>query len=216
MSNPTHIIFYGLSTCIHCKRVHAFLDDLSVHYETHFVDLATGEERADLLRKVQKLNPRLSFPTVLIGSTVIVGEDYDGLRTALDGLVESFPLHKAGERGVPGNVAKILDHMAPIQEKIGYFFNKDKNLTVDLMEQLLARKQKLGYMACPCRLASGKYEEDKDIICPCQYRAEDVLDYGVCFCGLYVGEEWKGKPLTGFSIPERREPEKVYDKKELV
>ena len=30
-------------------------------------------------------------------------------------------------------------------------------------------------------LASGKKEEDLDIICPCDYRDADVVDYGVCY-----------------------------------
>ena len=63
-------------------------------------------------------------------------------------------------------------------------------MTMALMESLLATKERLGYMACPCRLANGTFEADRDIVCPCEYRAADMDEYGACFCGLYVTKEW--------------------------
>jgi len=36
-------------------------------------------------------------------------------------------------------------------------------------------------MSCPCRLASGNRDWDRDIICPCIYREEDVRAYGRCY-----------------------------------
>jgi rubrerythrin len=43
-----------------------------------------------------------------------------------------------------------------------------------------------------------------DIICPCDYRDADVLEYNACYCALYVSiPALKGeKPIQ--SIPERR------------
>jgi ferredoxin-thioredoxin reductase catalytic subunit len=74
------------------------------------------------------------------------------------------------------------------------------------LSSILINQQRYGYGACPCRLASGKNEEDLDIICPCDYRDPDLDEYGACYCGLYVsGEILRGeKDLT--SIPERRTP----------
>jgi len=63
-------------------------------------------------------------------------------------------------------------------------------------------------MACPCRLASGNREHDKDIICPCVYRAPDVEEYGSCYCNLYVSEAWNGGEIPHSYVPERRPPEK--------
>ncbi len=91
-------------------------------------------------------------------------------------------------------------------EGSGYHLNSDEEFTKELLSSILINQQRYGYGACPCRLASGKNEEDLDIICPCDYRDPDLDEYGTCYCGLYVsGEILRGeKNLT--SIPERRPP----------
>lgn len=91
-------------------------------------------------------------------------------------------------------------------ESSGYHLNSDEEFTKELLSSILVNQQRYGYGACPCRLASGKNEEDLDIICPCDYRDPDLDEYGACYCGLYVsGEILRGeKDLT--SIPERRPP----------
>jgi ferredoxin-thioredoxin reductase catalytic subunit len=82
-------------------------------------------------------------------------------------------------------------------------------MTMALMESLLENKKRFGYMACPCRLANGDYENDKDILCPCVYREEDVKEYGACFCGLYVSKEWNEGKIEKQVVPERRPPDKI-------
>lgn len=74
---------YTLSTCSHCKATKRFLDECSVRYDFTDVDLLQGEERAAILDDVRKLNPRCSFPTVIIGDKVIVGFKEDEIREAL-------------------------------------------------------------------------------------------------------------------------------------
>ena len=68
-----NVKIYSLSTCSHCKATKSFLNECSIHYEFTDVDLLTGEERAEVLDDVRKLNPRCSFPTIIIGDRVIVG-----------------------------------------------------------------------------------------------------------------------------------------------
>ena len=63
-------------------------------------------------------------------------------------------------------------------------------------------------MACPCRLAKEDREADKDIICPCDYRDEDVKEFGSCYCGLYVSQEWNEGKIQQQFVPERRPAEK--------
>lgn len=90
----------------------------------------------------------------------------------------------------------------------GYFLNPDENFLKDLLEGLKNNEERYGYPSCPCRLASGNFDFDKDIICPCDYRDPDVEEFGTCYCGLYVRKDlFEGKaPIT--SIPERRPQEK--------
>ena len=63
----------------------------------------------------------------------------------------------------------------------GYFLNPDVEFTKSLARGLLTNAQRYGYQACPCRLASGVKTEDLDIICPCDYRDADIIEYGACF-----------------------------------
>jgi ferredoxin-thioredoxin reductase catalytic subunit len=77
-----------------------------------------------------------------------------------------------------------------------------------LIKGLVENRERYGYPSCPCRVSSGILENDKDIICPCDYRTPDVEEYGMCYCALYVHKDvHEGKsPLE--PIPERRPYEK--------
>ncbi|MFA5104959.1 MAG: ferredoxin-thioredoxin reductase catalytic domain-containing protein [Candidatus Margulisiibacteriota bacterium] len=86
----------------------------------------------------------------------------------------------------------------------GYFLNPDKEFVLELCDGLLKNKERYGYIACPCRLASGVKKEDLDIICPCDYRDSDIEEYGTCYCGLYVSKEIAEGKKKISSIPERR------------
>ncbi|WP_300161378.1 ferredoxin-thioredoxin reductase catalytic domain-containing protein [Solidesulfovibrio sp.] len=107
------------------------------------------------------------------------------------------------------NAKSLYETLRPIQEAKGNFFNPDMGMTLDLLGNLLVNKERYGYMACPCRLASGKFELDRDVVCPCQYRDADVAEFGACFCGLYVSDAVRDgeKPLP--VVPERRPLEKT-------
>jgi len=106
-------------------------------------------------------------------------------------------------------VEKLYEMLKNAQEPKGYFFNRDKERVFELLEALNTNKERYGYMACPCRLASGDREQDKDILCPCVYREPDVKEYGSCYCNLYVSEEWNEDKKPHDYIPERRPPEKM-------
>ena len=89
-------------------------------------------------------------------------------------------------------------------EKKGYFFNKDETFVAELMKGLFENLKRYGYLSCPCRLSSGDYEKDTDIICPCAYMKSDVEKYGSCFCALYVSKEIFDGLKKPASIPESR------------
>jgi glutaredoxin len=74
---------YTLSTCGHCKNAKRFLDDNDVRYDCVDVDLLQGEEREKVIDEVKQINSRLSFPTIVIGDTIIVGFKEDQISEAL-------------------------------------------------------------------------------------------------------------------------------------
>lgn len=81
MEKPVKL--YTLSTCSHCKATKKLLNECKVQYEFTDVDLLEGKERAAILDDVRRLNPRCSFPTIIIGDTVIVGYQEDKIKEAL-------------------------------------------------------------------------------------------------------------------------------------
>lgn len=89
----------------------------------------------------------------------------------------------------------------------GYYLIPDQELLQLFLEGLKVNEERYGYPTCPCRLASGKLESDRDIICPCDYRDPDVQEYGACYCRLFVSKKiYESKELP--SVPERRPLEK--------
>jgi len=107
------------------------------------------------------------------------------------------------------NAEQLYDAMKKVQEPKGYFFNKDKPWVLAILSDLLVNRERYGYMSCPCRLSSGDREKDKDIICPCAYRAADVAESGSCYCNLYVSREWNENIIEHVYVPERRPLEKM-------
>src|SRR4030042_1966176 len=98
---------------------------------------------------------------------------------------------------------QLYNALKKIQEPKGYYFNNDKEKVFSLLKGLLINKERYGYMSCPCRLASGNYTQDTDIVCPCEYRAPDVEEYGSCYCSLYVSPNWNEGRMPHTYVPER-------------
>ena len=186
------ITLYSLSTCVFCDATKKMFDDLAIDYHCIQADELPEGEREKAIEDLKKVNPRCSFPTVIIENHVIVGYKVQEIKQKL---------------GIRTEVDNLFDNLQKINEPKGYFFNMDKEKTFELLRSLLINKDRYGYTACPCRLASGSRERDRDIICPCEYREIDVAEYGSCYCSLYVSEDWNTGRITRHSVPERRPPE---------
>ncbi len=90
----------------------------------------------------------------------------------------------------------------------GMHLTPDERLLKSLLEGLKTNEERYGYPSCPCRMASGDFETDRDIICPCDYRDPDVAEYGSCYCCLYVDDDVYEGRKEAHAIPERRPYEK--------
>lgn len=80
---PLTVKIYSLSTCSHCKATKKFLNDCAITFEFTDVDQLSGEEREAVIRDVKSYNADCSFPTIIIGDTVIVGHREEEIRKAL-------------------------------------------------------------------------------------------------------------------------------------
>lgn len=91
----------------------------------------------------------------------------------------------------------------------GYYLNPDEEFLTSLLEGLRENEERHSYPSCLCRRATGVFQLDRDIICPCDYRDPDCEEYGYCYCALYVRRDVVEKKLPIKPIPERRLPEKL-------
>lgn len=95
-------------------------------------------------------------------------------------------------------------YVKQVADKNNWILNKDQQTFSDLIEGLVDNKKSYGYQSCPCRLASGKRDLDRDLICPCDYAPEDIIEYNVCYCNLYLSPNFYELNIDFIAVPERR------------
>lgn len=77
-------------------------------------------------------------------------------------------------------------------ENTPYRFNPDTSTVDTIIKGLALRRLKHGEEYCPCRIINNKNpEENKKIICPCVYHEEEIAQNGICYCGLFVGQNYR-------------------------
>jgi glutaredoxin-like protein NrdH len=82
--NEHHTVFYGLSTCVWCKRTRKFLEDQGIAFDYIYVDLLWGQEREEAKAQVRHWNPRVSFPTIVVDdSRCVIGYKPGKIKEAL-------------------------------------------------------------------------------------------------------------------------------------
>ena len=90
-------------------------------------------------------------------------------------------------------------------KKGGYRLHPDAGFIQGLVEGILTNRDRYGYDSCPCRLATGDAEKDRAIVCPCDFRDDDLADYGACYCALYVSPDYDEKNRS--VVPDRWDPD---------
>ena len=78
-----------------------------------------------------------------------------------------------------------LDVHAYVQkaaQRQGWKVNAQGDMLQDLIDGLMENYNRLGYYNCPCRDSQQDSKLDRDIICPCIYAREAVVDEcGLCY-----------------------------------
>jgi ferredoxin-thioredoxin reductase catalytic subunit len=94
-----------------------------------------------------------------------------------------------GERGGSlADTAAIIDTW----KKFGdngeeYKLVDDAEMVQGLAEGVLNNQQEHGLRYCPCRLATGDFDSDLKLICPCNFQVQKTwAERGECWCGLFV------------------------------
>lgn len=78
------VMLYGLSTCGWCGMTRDLLESLDVKFSYLYVDKVGPDEQEQVIKEIERFNPKLSFPTLVIGNDhVIVGFKEADIRKAL-------------------------------------------------------------------------------------------------------------------------------------
>ncbi len=68
-----------------------------------------------------------------------------------------------------------------------FVLNPDKAHVDFILEGLLKIEEDSGLKYCPCRLRTGKEEEDLLLLCPCNFKIHETWKtQGRCWCGLFI------------------------------
>ena len=82
--NRGNVMLFALSTCSWCKKARMLLEDLGVEHDYIYVDLTSDAEREEVVGQLEKFNPDVSFPTIVINdSDVIVGFEEEKFKSKL-------------------------------------------------------------------------------------------------------------------------------------
>ncbi len=68
-----NVTLYALSTCVWCKKTKDLLSKIGVGFRYIYVDLLEGDDRKKAVEEVERYNPNIAFPTLVVGDKVIVG-----------------------------------------------------------------------------------------------------------------------------------------------
>lgn len=217
---------YRISTCHWCDKVESFLKGFNIHYRSIVVDLLTGTEQENAVAEAYHLSKQRSFPVVYIEGACVIGFHESKLRhllklpfqedkpkervlTSVETNAYLFPRDKDRHE----TIEKIREWLDREAKSHGYKINPDQKMVDDVLWGIAVNEKRYGYKACPCRLATGKYQLDCDIICPCSYCFLDIEKNGKCYCTLFVSDRFiSGDPSLPQYIPDSRERSEVAGK----
>jgi len=102
----------------------------------------------------------------------------------------------------------MIEYCNMVKDKNEWILNKDEETFNDLIDGLVENKNRFGYQSCPCRLAAGERDLDRDLICPCDYAPDDIKDFGACYCNLFLRPDFYERGEIYILVPERRPVDK--------
>ncbi|MDO8142139.1 MAG: DUF3422 family protein [Candidatus Brocadiales bacterium] len=210
---------YRISTCHWCDKVETFLKEHGVNYKSIVIDLLSGNEQEKAIAESYHLSKQRSFPVTYIEGTCVIGFHESRLRHLLklppreDEHERIKPEDSGGKAGLylkdkdlRATIEKMREWLMREAKSHGYTINPDEKVVEEILVGLAKNEKRYGYKACPCRLATGKYQLDCDIICPCSYCFLDVEKNGRCYCSLFVSDRFiASDPSLPEYVPDTRE-----------
>ncbi|MDO8445187.1 MAG: DUF3422 family protein [Deltaproteobacteria bacterium] len=195
---------YTLSTCLYCEKTIEFLRSSGIEFETLVMDQLSGKEQEKAVAEAYRLSGQRSYPVTDVNGTGVIGYDIKRFKKLLAIEERGEPAPQAPVKAIVAD-DKAVEKLRTEARQTGYLLNPEEEAVNTLVSGLLKNEVRYGYRSCPCRLSTGDYNKDCDIICPCAYRDWDLDTYGRCYCGLYVTDGFIEGVAKITPIPDSRE-----------
>lgn len=82
-----------------------------------------------------------------------------------------------------------IEKLAELNE---FRLNPDREKVQSLIDGVMENGKNHGMKYCPCRLMTKDFEEDLNLVCPCNFRIHETYKGkpdGECWCSLFVKEK---------------------------
>ena len=88
------------------------------------------------------------------------------------------------------NKEKTLRAFKVYTEKNQFKLNEDNGHVSITIDGILSNEKQHGLKLCPCRLRDETRKTDLELICPCNFEAQQTWrEQGRCWCGLFVKKQ---------------------------
>jgi ferredoxin-thioredoxin reductase catalytic chain len=85
------------------------------------------------------------------------------------------------------NAAELRTAWAKFTESNDFILNTDEDHVGMVISGVLVNEKEYGLKLCPCRLRDGTRQRDLELICPCNFKIQDIWENkGRCWCGLFI------------------------------
>jgi len=85
------------------------------------------------------------------------------------------------------NKQELIKAFGSFANKNEFELNPDKSHMGAVIDGVLENEKKYGLKYCPCRIRTGDFEKDLELLCPCNFRSQEKYrTQGECWCGLFT------------------------------
>jgi len=175
---PVLVDFFAL-WCSPCSVLGPILEKLEEEFEGKVIFAKVNVDSAPKTSQKFGINP---IPTVILFKKGKQVSGFVGARTEPE-------IRKWLEENLENNLEKtekLIKEYQEYAERNNFQLNPDRRVMERIVRGLLEREKKYKARYCPCRRITFNLEEDKKIICPCQFMRNEIEKQGHCLCGLFV------------------------------
>jgi len=176
---PVLVDFWSFS-CPPCLILSSILEKIEKEFNEKIILAKVNLETAPIIAQKFGID---QIPTVILFKEGKPVSGFVGIRA--EPIVRKW-LEENLKNDWKEKIEQAIKEYQEYAEKNKFRLNPDRGVIENVIRSLLEREEKLGARYCPCRRMTGNKEEDKKIICPCQFHHLEIERDGHCFCGLFV------------------------------